>query len=119
MTTQIQVLDISLAYFCADTHPSHPMYVNLPAAHPVKAATLGRQMGALLLKHMYGTRNAADGWHLEYAAVPMPLGFEIGAASACVSRHKERRIRSSACGGDFSNVENDFRLKQSLRSITS
>ena len=47
-----------------------------------------------LLKHMYGTRKAADGWHSEYAGrLVQDLGFEVGDASACVSFQKEKGLR--------------------------
>ena len=53
---QISFIDISRAYFCAETDPNDPTYVELPKEDPDH----GRMVG-LLLKHMYGTRKAADG----------------------------------------------------------
>ena len=60
--TQLSFIDISRAYFCAATDPDDPTYVELPAEDPDHGAMVGR-----LLKHMYGTRKAADGWHSEYS----------------------------------------------------
>ena len=54
--TQVSFIDISRAYFCAATDPSDPTYVELPYEDPDRGVKVG-----LLLKHMYGTRNAADG----------------------------------------------------------
>ena len=57
--TQISAIDISLAYFDASMEEgSEPTYVCLPPEHPGQA----RGQCGLLLKHMYGTRAAADGW---------------------------------------------------------
>ena len=59
--TQISFVDIARAYFCASTDPNDPTYVELPSEDG------GRERGlcGLLLKHMYGTKKAADGWHCE------------------------------------------------------
>ena len=56
--TQLSFIDISRAYFCAATDPDDPTYVELPMEDPEHGIMVGR-----LLKHMYGTRKAADGWH--------------------------------------------------------
>ena len=55
--TQVSFTDIARAYFCAATDPNDPTYVELPDEHPGKA----QGMCGMLLKHMYGTRKAADG----------------------------------------------------------
>ena len=58
-----------------------------------------------MLKHMYGTRKAADGWHCECAGqLVKTLGFEVGDASACVFYHKARDLRCSVHGDDLSTV---------------
>ena len=98
--TQVSVIDISRAYFCASTDENDPSYVELPWEDPDN-----RDMCGLLLKHMYGTRKAADGWHCEYAGqLVNALGFEVGDASACVFFHKARDIRCSVHGDDFTTV---------------
>ena len=51
---------------------------------------------------MYGTQRSADGWHSEYSGTLRGLEFAQGAASACVFRHKERRLVCSVHGDDFS-----------------
>ena len=53
-------------------------------------------MVGLLMKHMYGTRAAAMGWHSEYSGTLVDLGFVPGLASACVFYHQERRLMCSA-----------------------
>ena len=78
--TQLSFIDISRAYFCAATDPEDPTHVELPMGDPEHGVMVGR-----LLKHMYGTRKAADGWHSEYAGrLVQELQFEVGDASACV-----------------------------------
>ena len=54
---QISGIDMSRAYFSAERDPNAPNYVELPEEHPAKR----KGMCALLRKHMYGTRKAADG----------------------------------------------------------
>ena len=61
--TQVSVVDISRAYFCAEADLEDPRYVPLPPEHPQH----GKGLRAFLLRHMYGTRSAADGLHFGYA----------------------------------------------------
>ncbi|MBV61870.1 MAG: hypothetical protein CMH65_11270 [Nevskiales bacterium] len=95
--TQVSFIDIVRAYFCAATDPNDPTYVELPEEHP------GKQQGlcGMLLKHMYGTRKAADGWHCESSGALQDLGFEVGDASACVFVHHQRRLHCSVYGDDL------------------
>ena len=55
--TQISTIDISRAYFNAIKDADDPTYVELPSEEPGSGTMCGR-----LLRHMYGTRGAADGW---------------------------------------------------------
>ena len=97
---QVSFIDISRAYFCASTDPDEPTYVELPPEDPDHGVLVGR-----LLKHMYGTRKAADGWHCEYAGrLVSDLGFEVGDASACVFYHAARELRCSVHGDDLTTV---------------
>ena len=96
----MSIIDIKRAYFCASTDPANPTYVALPPEDP----DYGEKCG-LLLKHMYGTRKAADGWHCEYAGqLVHTLGFEVGDASACVFFHRERGLRCSVHGNDITTT---------------
>ena len=98
--TQVSFIDISRAYFCAATDPDDPTYVELPTEDPEHGTMVGK-----LLKHMYGTRKAADGWHNEYAGrLVQSLQFEVGDASACVFFHKSRNLRCSVHGDDITTV---------------
>ena len=62
-------------------------------------------MCARLLRHMHGTRAAADGWHSECASTLADgLGFSIGNASACAFYHGARDLRCSVHGDDLTTV---------------
>ena len=53
----------------------------------------------MLMKHMYGTRKAGDGWHEEISStLTEKLGFSKGDASACIFRHPEKAIECSIHG---------------------
>ena len=54
---QISLIDISRAYFNAKCDPAKPTFVSLPTEDSQYQSTCGQ-----LLKHMYGTQAAADGW---------------------------------------------------------
>ena len=72
--TQVSFIDIARAYFCAKTDPDKPTYVELPPEEPGSGILVGH-----LVRHMYGTRAAADGWHSECASTLVEdLGFNIG-----------------------------------------
>ena len=77
--TQILMIDISRAYFNAKTSDDDPIYVELPAEAEAPEGTC-----ALLKRHMYGTRRAADGWQDEYSTRLREAGFTQGMASPCV-----------------------------------
>ena len=89
-------MDISRAYFNAKTDESDPVYVDFPPEFGAPAGTC-----ALLKRHMYGTRRAADGWQSEYSSALIDLGFKQGTSSACVFVHSERHIMVSVHGDDF------------------
>ncbi len=122
--TQVSFVDISRAYFCASTDADKPSYVELPDEDPDSR----RGMVGLLLKHMYGTRAAALGWHSEYSGTLVEIGFVPGSASACVFAHPERRLVCSVHGDDLTTtgakvdldwfkaeLEKRYELKESAR----
>jgi len=96
---QISLIDISRAYFNAKCDPANPVYVSLPAEDPSYQDTCG-----LLLKHMYGTQAAADGWQQEYSSTMIKMGFTQGVACPCVFHHKERALVCSVHGDDFTTA---------------
>ena len=76
------MIEMSRAYFNATCDPEKPTSIALPTDHPDYRSTCG-----LLLKHMYGTQAAADGWPQESSQTFFDLEFKQGVASPCVS-HK-------------------------------
>ena len=96
---QLSLIDISRAYFNAHCDPANPTFVNFPTEDSGHRDTCG-----LLLKHMYGTQAAADGWQQEYSSTMIKLGFIQGVASPCVFWHKERELVCSVHGDDFTTA---------------
>ena len=61
-------------------------------------------MCAKLLRHMYGTRMAADGWQQEYSTLLIvKMGFRQAGGHANFFYHPERGIRTSVHGDDFTS----------------
>ena len=97
--SQISLVDVKRAYFNAKIDPREPpTFVDLP---PEDGDC--QHMCAQLLRHMYGTRGAADGWQEEYSTTLVRLGFRQGEACPNVFRHEERKIITSVHGDDFTS----------------
>ncbi len=95
--TQISFVDVSRAYFNAKIDPdAEPTFVNLPPEDPSYKDHCAR-----LLRHMYGTRMAADGWQEEYSTLLIRLGFAQGTSCPNVFYHAEKTITCSVHGDDF------------------
>jgi len=59
----------------------------------------------LLLRSMYGTRDAAANWSLEIARVLVGvLQFTQGKSNPCLFYHRVRRIRTTVHGDDFESL---------------
>ena len=71
--TQVLLIDTSRAYFNAKTDENDPLYVDLP-----REVNAPPGMCALLKRHMFGTRRAAEGWQEEYWA-----DFQYFPAKSC------------------------------------
>ncbi len=98
--TQIAMMDISRAYFNAKIGPGVHTYVQLPPEDGD-----AEDMVAKLLRHMYGTRAAADGWQEEYSTFLVEtLKFSQGMSSPCIFRHPSKAIVISVHGDDFTAV---------------
>jgi hypothetical protein len=54
-----------------------------------------------LKKAMYGTRDAAQSWELEYSEMMIEAGCKQGSHSACAPYHKEKDARAVVRGDDF------------------
>jgi hypothetical protein len=96
---QISTLDVSRAYFNAKIEADDgPCFVDLPKEDPQWATMCGQ-----LLRHMYGTRMAADGWQQEYSTLLVGLGFVQGLSCPNVFHHPEKGIVCSVHGDDFTS----------------
>ena len=97
---QISFVDIARAYFNARLDTHEHTYVALPPEDPDHLTKCAR-----LLRHMYGTRAAADGWQEEYSSFLVEtLGFAQGTSSPCVFRHPSRQLVVSVHGDDFTTA---------------
>ena len=97
---QISLVDIARAYFNAAKDEDDETYVDLPAEDEDHMKCCAR-----LLRHMYGTRSAADGWQEEYSSFLVEvLGFEQGMSSPCLFKHPVRQLVCSVHGDDFTTT---------------
>jgi len=81
----------------AEEDQENPTYVQLPPEDPDHG-----QLVAKLLRCMYGTRAAADGWQTECSTMLVQeLTFVQGTSCANVFRHDEKGIKISVHGDDF------------------
>ena len=97
--TQVSFVDVSRAYFNAKVDKdAPPCFVELPPEDSDRDTMCGE-----LLRHMYGTRMAADGWQEEYSMLLIRLGFEQGKACPNVFFHRSRDISCSVHGDDFTS----------------
>ena len=94
---QISGLDVVRAYFNAKIDRENaPSFVELPAEDPDRGRLCGE-----LIRHMYCTLPAADGWQEEYSTCLVRLGLAQGKGSANVFEHSERKISLSVHGDDL------------------
>ena len=97
---QLSFVDITRAYFNAEMDPRDPpTFVQLPVEDKDSET-----MAAQLLRHMYGTRMAADGWQEEYSTFLVALGFRQGEACPNIFRHEKRGVVTSVHGDDFTTT---------------
>jgi len=97
---QVSFVDVKRAYFNAKLDPlSKPVFVDLPPGDPDSG-----NMCAQLLRHMYGTRGAADGWQEEYSTALVGLGFRQGESCPNVFWHADKDVCCSVHGDDFTTT---------------
>ena len=90
---QVSFVDIARAYFNAKVDEGENTYVALPPGdkdHEEKCARL--------VRHMYGTRAAADEWQEEYSTLMVRLGLHQGDSCPNVFHHPEKCIVCSVHG---------------------
>jgi len=97
---QVSFVDIARAYFNARVDEGETTYVALPPEDKGSEEMCGR-----LVRHMCGTRAAADGWQEECSSFLVEgRGFTQGTSSPCVFRHPERQLVASVHGDDFTTA---------------
>ena len=95
--SQVSFIDIKRAYFNAViSEHDPPTFVKLPEEDKDHGT-----MCAQLLRHMYGTRLAADGWQEEYSTFLISLGYCQGLGHPNLFLHSQRGLRCSVHGDDF------------------
>ena len=94
--TGLMYADVSRAYFYAKA--VRPVYVKLPDEDR-EAGDEGR-CGRLKMS-MYGTRDAALNWALEYGDTLKAAGYEQGRANPCLFHHAELQVSIMVHGDDF------------------
>eukprot|EP00972_Heterocapsa_arctica_P075901 11193955-Heterocapsa_arctica.AAC.1 len=86
-------MDVSRAHFHSPAR--REVYVELPPEDGIPGQC------ALLLKPMYGTRDAAWNWEQFYSAGMKDGGSESGKYSPCLFHDKDKNIRTWIHGDDF------------------
>jgi hypothetical protein len=95
--TRIMINDVKKAYFYAPA--TRRVFVALPQEDKLAGE---EDMCALLMRSLYGTRDAAYNWTQAYTtALCEKLGFKKGESSPCSFRHPIRGINTVVHGDDF------------------
>ena len=99
--------DVSRAYFHA--RAVRPVFDDLPAEDrgPGDVNRCGR-----LLMSIYGTRDAALNWALEYGETLKNAGYAQGKSNPCIFHHKEKCVTIMVHGDDFVSVGKPEHLKE-------
>ena len=90
----LMLIDVRWAHFCSPVQKK--VFVELPE----EAGTDKSKVG-LLLRSMYGCRDAGVNWEFAICEVMIAIGFVQGRASLCIYRHLERQLRVWVHGDDF------------------
>ena len=94
--SRIMINDVKKAYFYAPA--TRRVFVALPDEDRLPGE---EGLCALLLKSLYGTRDAAYNWTEAYTKALIDLGFTKGESSPCNFYHKTRNICTVVHGDDF------------------
>ena len=99
---KIDFIDVRRAYFHAKAR--RRVFVKLPEEDYEEG------MCGMLIKAMYGTRDAAQNWEFEYVDFMGKIGFSKSRATPCMFYHSERGIRVVIHGDDFTILGNEVEL---------
>ena len=91
-------IGVSRAYFYAES--IRPVFIELPKEDrlPGDEGMVGR-----LNQSLYGTRDAAQHWSIEYTQTLRAAGLIVGQASPCNFRHTTRDLIVTVHGDDFTS----------------
>ncbi len=95
-TGGLMVNDVKRAYFYAPA--VREVYVELCEEDRGNGE---ENMCGLLDFSMYGTRDAAQNWQIEFTKTLLNLGFQRGKSSPCVFHNKTRNIKTFVHGDDY------------------
>ena len=109
---KLMYADVSRAYFYAKA--VRPVYVKLPE-EDLKPGDEGK-CGKLLMS-MYGTRDAAQNWSMEYADTLKRDGYIQGRANPCLFRHPESKVMIMVHGDDFVAIGTDKQLAKTKETL--
>ncbi len=93
--TGIMVNDVKRAYFYAPA--AREIYVELCEEDREPG---DEEMCGILNYSMYGTRDAAQNWQIEFTRTLLQMGFNQGKSSPCVFHHPQRNLRTFVHGDD-------------------
>ncbi len=104
--------DVSRAYFYAKA--VRPVYVKLPEEDlaPGDEGKCGR-----LKMSMYGTRDAALNWSLEYASTLLASGYVQGKANPCLFHNAAIGVSVMVHGDGFVAVGPEDKLKDTRKTL--
>ena len=104
--------DVSRAYFYAAA--VRPVYVKL--AEEDREAGDDGKCGRLRVS-MYGTRDAALNWSLEYAETLKSAGYKQGLANPCLFHHAEKDVTVMVHGDDFAAVGGEKHIAETEKTL--
>ena len=110
--TGLMYADVSRAYFYA--RAVRPVYVRLPEEDTEKGDE--GKCGKLLMS-MYGTRDAALNWALEYGETLRAAGYTQGRSNPCLFHNKALGVSVMVHGDDFVGVGPDQHLSKLKESL--
>lgn len=99
---KLDFIDVRRAYFHAWAR--REVYVDLPEEDYEPG------MCGMLVKAMYGTRDAAQNWEYAYIEFMEGIGFVRGRATPCAFWHEGRDVRVVVHGDDFTVLGDEEQL---------
>ena len=114
LDVRVMINDVRRAYFCAPV--KREVYVALPQEDLDEHDDVEEMVGKLRLS-MYGTRDAAQNWALEYSQTLISMGFVQGVASPCHFHHPDKDLKTAVRGDDFVSTGSKRHLRWMKKSF--